>query len=252
MAHAAAGLSGIRKRDFSICPIEEPLEFDALVAESRKVSGAAHTVDLLCFDAGLRLGEATALRWEDRSFGRDATGTTRSLRISASRSSDLYLGNTRSERERSVAMPRRLRGALLAYQLATTHAGLEGAPTGSPLAVREDEVPPTCSPASPKSLRKFPTPRQKPEKASPPPEPFDSEGLSDSGGGIREQPSAAKATATRSVAGNPRPPGYERGRGVRGFLMFLGCCGVTLRKRLSWIGLVCANPPQQSPHTDRC
>jgi integrase len=131
MAHAAAGLSGIRKRDFSICPIEEPLEFDALVAESRKVSGAAHTVDLLCFDAGLRLGEATALRWEDRSFGRDATGTTRSLRISASRSSDLYLGNTRSERERSVAMPRRLRRALLAYQLATTHAGLEGAPTGA-------------------------------------------------------------------------------------------------------------------------
>jgi len=30
------------------------------------------------------------------------------------------------------------------------------------------------------------------------------------GGGIREQPPAAKATATRSVAGNPRPPGYEK------------------------------------------
>jgi hypothetical protein len=55
-----------------------------------------------------------------------------------------------------------------------------------------------------------------------PPEPFDSEGLSGSGGGIREQPSAAKATATRSVAGNPRPPGYERGIGGRGFLNVLG------------------------------
>jgi integrase len=101
----------------SICPIEDPTELDAFVAESRKVGGAAHIVDLLCFDAGLRLGEATALRWEDCSFGRDASDTTRSLRIRASRSRGLYLGKTKSGRERSVAMSRRLRGALLAYQL---------------------------------------------------------------------------------------------------------------------------------------
>jgi len=38
-----------------------------------------------------------------------------------------------------------------------------------------------------------------------PPEPFDSEGLSGSGGGDS----------------NPRPPGYERGTGGRGFLNIL-------------------------------
>jgi hypothetical protein len=68
----------------NICPIEEPAELDALVEHSRKVGGPVHIVDLLCLDAGLRLGEATALRWEDCRFGRDANDTTRSLRIRAS------------------------------------------------------------------------------------------------------------------------------------------------------------------------
>ena len=101
----------------SICPIEDPAELDAFVAESRKVGGAAHIVDLLCFDAGLRLGEATALRWEDCSFGRNAMDTDRSLRIRASRSRGVHLGKTKSGRERTVAMSRRLRSALLAFQL---------------------------------------------------------------------------------------------------------------------------------------
>jgi hypothetical protein len=34
--------------------------------------------------------------------------------------------------------------------------------------------------------------------------------------------------------------------------MFLGCCGVRSKKRWSWMGLDGTNPPQQSPHTDRC
>jgi hypothetical protein len=38
------------------------------VAASRMAGGPAHIVDLLCLDAGLRLGEATALRWEDCVF----------------------------------------------------------------------------------------------------------------------------------------------------------------------------------------
>jgi integrase len=101
----------------SIYPIEDPAALDAFVAESRNVGGAAHIVDLLCCDAGLRLGEATALRWEDCSFGRDAADTARSLRIRASRSRGVHLGKTKSGRERVVAMSRRLRGSLLAFQL---------------------------------------------------------------------------------------------------------------------------------------
>ena len=58
--------------------VNRPAELDAFVTESRKVGGAAHIVDLLCIDAGLRLGEATALRWEDCSFGRNAADTARS------------------------------------------------------------------------------------------------------------------------------------------------------------------------------
>ena len=41
-------------------------------------------------DAGLRLGEATALRWEDCTFGRDANDTMRSLRIQAIRSRGVH------------------------------------------------------------------------------------------------------------------------------------------------------------------
>ena len=77
---------------------------DALVTHSRQEGGAAHIVDLLCLDAGLRLGEATALGWEDSMFGRDANDTTRSLRIRASRSRGVHLGKTKSGRERTVAM----------------------------------------------------------------------------------------------------------------------------------------------------
>jgi integrase len=112
----------------SICPIEDPAELDALVEQSRQVGGAAHIVDLLCLDAGLRLGEATALRWEDCSFGRDASDTTRSLRIRASRSRGVYLGKTKSGRERTVGMSRRLRSALLAFQLE------QGRPEDGPVA----------------------------------------------------------------------------------------------------------------------
>jgi integrase len=101
----------------SIYPIEDPAALDAFVAESRNIGGAAHIVDLLCCDAGLRLGEATALRWEDCSFGRDAADTSRSLRIRASRSRGVHLGKTKSGREITVAMSRRLRAALIAFRL---------------------------------------------------------------------------------------------------------------------------------------
>ncbi len=103
---------------------------DALVSESARVGGASHIVDLLCLETGPHLGEATALRWEDCSFGRDASDTTRALRIPGeSRSRGVHLGKTKSGRERIVAMSRRLRSARLAYQLE------QGRPEGGDVAL---------------------------------------------------------------------------------------------------------------------
>jgi integrase len=83
----------------SICPIESAEEVAAFATASQAVDGAAHIVDLLGLDAGLRLGEATALRWEDCFFGRDANDPHRSLRVRASRSRGVHLGTTKSGRE---------------------------------------------------------------------------------------------------------------------------------------------------------
>jgi integrase len=109
-------------------PIEHASEVDAFVAASRMAGGPAHIVDLLCLDAGLRLGEATALRWEDCVFGVDAADTTRAVCVRVSRSRGVHLGTTKSGRERVVAMSRRLRSALLAFQME------QGRPQTGPIA----------------------------------------------------------------------------------------------------------------------
>jgi hypothetical protein len=50
---------------------------------------------------------------------------------------------------------------------------------------------------------------------------IDSGRPSGSGGGIRERALLARTTK-RSFVANPRPPGYERGTGDRGFFNVLG------------------------------
>ncbi|TMQ68674.1 MAG: site-specific integrase [Candidatus Eisenbacteria bacterium] len=69
--------------------------------------GCAFLCTLLCLDAGLRLGEATALDWEDVQWDR------RSLHVRRSLSPGKHLGPTKSGRSRSVAMSRRLMAELL-------------------------------------------------------------------------------------------------------------------------------------------
>lgn len=88
-------------------PIEKPEAVAALVAQALEVGGGPALVTLLCLEAGLRLGEATALDWHDVEWDR------RALRIRASLSRGKHLGLTKSGRERRVALSRRLRQALL-------------------------------------------------------------------------------------------------------------------------------------------
>ncbi len=59
-----------------------------------------------------------------------------------------------------------------------------------------------------------------------------------SGGGIREQPAAAKASRRPASLATPDLRVVSADREVGGFAMLLGCCGVRPRKCLSWIGLV--------------
>lgn len=87
-------------------PIEKPEDVAALVAEAERVAGKPYLVTLILLDAGLRLGEATALGWEDVDLAQ------RTLRIRQSLSRGKHLGKTKSGRERRVAMSLRLRAAL--------------------------------------------------------------------------------------------------------------------------------------------
>jgi len=87
-------------------PIEKATEVAALVAQAAGQGGSAYLATLLMLDAGLRLGEATALDWRDVDLDRHA------LHIRASLSRGKHLGRTKSGRERPVALIRRLRQAL--------------------------------------------------------------------------------------------------------------------------------------------
>jgi len=98
-------------------PIEKPAEVAALVAATEAMGGKPYLVTLLGLDAGLRLGEATALDWSDVEWDRqveeDGQIVNRpALRVRRSLSRGKYLGMTKSGRERRVALSRRLRKAL--------------------------------------------------------------------------------------------------------------------------------------------
>lgn len=93
-------------------PIEQPEHVAALVAAAAAVGGKPYLVTLLALDAGLRLGEATALDWADVDWDRPA------LRVRQSLSRGKHLGKTKSGRERTVQLSKRLRLALMEAWLA--------------------------------------------------------------------------------------------------------------------------------------
>lgn len=95
-----------------IHPIENPAHITALLAAAGDLGLAVLVAILLGLDAGLRKGEAWALRWGHVQFGKGDDDTSRALRIGESASGGGPIGPTKSGRERVVAMSRRLRAAL--------------------------------------------------------------------------------------------------------------------------------------------
>ena len=63
-------------------------------------------------DAGLRMGEVTALTWGQVAWGRDEDDRTRKLTIDRNRPRGCEVGPPKSGRSREVALSRRLRRAL--------------------------------------------------------------------------------------------------------------------------------------------
>jgi integrase len=90
---------------------------ETLARKDRTARGRAESVNvvvavLLGLDAGLRKGEAFALRWSAVGWGRDEDDPGRHLRIVESSSRGGAPGLTKSGPERKVALSRRLRRAL--------------------------------------------------------------------------------------------------------------------------------------------
>ena len=95
-----------------VAPVEEPAELRKIVTEAEAESAEALVLVLLCLDAGLRLGEAMALRWGSIVWGDDQNDPRRSLDVSEARSRGGAAGPPKSGRARRVALSRRLREAL--------------------------------------------------------------------------------------------------------------------------------------------
>lgn len=93
-------------------PVERVDDLNALAAAARTEGAEPYAFALLCLDAGLRLGEATGLRWGAIAWGADDGDARRALRIEESRPRGGAVGPTKSGRARTVALSRRLRAAL--------------------------------------------------------------------------------------------------------------------------------------------
>jgi integrase len=101
----------------NVRPLPTPEAVDAFVAAALVAGGHEATLDLLMLDAGLRIGEALGLRWEDVEWDRKVEEAGQlverpALHICQSLSRGKHLGTTKSGRERRVALSRRLRARL--------------------------------------------------------------------------------------------------------------------------------------------
>ena len=108
-------------------PLERPEEVHALVQSARQEGPAACAFVLAMLDAGLRLGEARALRWSRVVWG-DEDDPRRHLLIDRNLPTSGDEGLPKSGRERRVALSRRLREALF-----DLYRGRSGSP-------REDRI----------------------------------------------------------------------------------------------------------------
>ena len=102
------------RRDRHIRPIERPEELARLVESADTEGLVARVVVLLQLDAGLRVGEAMALRWGKVAWGQDEEDRSRSLYIDENLPSGGtgQAEETKSGKPRKVGLSRRLRAAL--------------------------------------------------------------------------------------------------------------------------------------------
>jgi integrase len=94
-------------------PITDPAELERLVDAASKQDERSHLLVLLMLDAGVRLGEATAVTWGQVVWGADGDDTGRTLVIDRNRPRGGATEGTKSGRSRRIPLSRRLRGALL-------------------------------------------------------------------------------------------------------------------------------------------
>ena len=105
-----AKTASARALDSSNC---KPVPMETMGKLLPRLSGDLLTTTLLCYEMGLRIGEATGVRWEDITFGSDENDTGRSILIQRTRVGNRK-GNTKSGLSRRVAFSRRLRAYLMA------------------------------------------------------------------------------------------------------------------------------------------
>jgi len=104
-----AARAGARR---DIRPIEDPRTLARLLEAAETRGQTVFLLTLLLLDAGLRLGEATALTWGQVRWGADEHDRTRHLLIDRSRPRGGAETRTKSGRDRKVPLSRRLRSAL--------------------------------------------------------------------------------------------------------------------------------------------
>ncbi len=93
-------------------PIEDRDALARLVTEARAQGPVEYVITLAMLDAGLRRGEAVALKWRSVAWGVSADDPRRHLFVSATRSRDEEEDAPKSGRTRRVQLSRRLRAAL--------------------------------------------------------------------------------------------------------------------------------------------
>jgi integrase len=100
-------------------PIEDPHDLHELVAAAVYEGPQTLAFVLLMLDAGLRQGEAMALRWEDVGWGKGTDDRRRKLSISRSLSRGVVEKEPKGKRSREVPLSRRLWWALRCLQRQT-------------------------------------------------------------------------------------------------------------------------------------